>query len=142
MKEMSIRTKDNQELILPTFVENFNILFEDEEFGFKADLKLSSLILASLRLEYVFETTVPICKIGIILEGIYFVHEGKVNVQYDPPPKLFSDMFSEGSYTHKKFLVHEFGSYFGDISYIFKTRNYYSFTSQCINEKMSKIFSI
>ena len=28
-------------------------MFEDEEFGFKADLKLSSLILSSLRLENV-----------------------------------------------------------------------------------------
>jgi hypothetical protein len=109
-------------------------LFEDEEFGFKADFKLSSLILSSLRLENVSDTSKSICTTGILLEGIYFVHEGKVDVVYSPPAPLFSDMFSNfDCYSKKKFLVHESGSYFGDISYIFKTRNYYSFTSQCIN---------
>ena len=50
-KEMAIMTKEGQGLVLPSFISNFNILFEDDEYGFKADNKLISLILASLRLE-------------------------------------------------------------------------------------------
>ena len=130
IKEMQTGATTKQNLVLPTFMNNFSILFEDEVYGFKANDKLSSLILASLRLEFVYDSESPICKTGILLEGIYFVHEGKVDVVYDPPPKLFGNRFDDSEeYQHKKFLIHESGSYFGDISYIFKTRNYYRFTS-------------
>jgi len=56
IKEISVLTRDNAGLILPTFVSNFEILFEDEEYGYKADSKLITLILGSLRLENVYDT--------------------------------------------------------------------------------------
>ena len=40
-------------MLLPSFIEKFDILFIDLEFAYKADRKLIALILASLRYEYV-----------------------------------------------------------------------------------------
>lgn len=127
---MTMKSADTEGLILPSFLENFEFLFSDEDYGFKAGDKLMALILASLRLENVCDSEQLICKTGILLEGIYFVHQGKVDVSYNPPAKLFCDHVSTRSQNGinsaaKRFLVHESGSYFGDISYIFKTRNYY-----------------
>jgi len=70
----SEKTKDNENLILVSFRELFDVLFLDEEFSFKADDKLISLLLASLRLEDVHTDTVNICNTGIVLQGIYFIH--------------------------------------------------------------------
>lgn len=103
-------------LVLVGFKELFDILFFDEEFSFKADDKLITLILASLRLEDVHSTDTNIATIDMVLQRIYFIHQGKVNVYYKN--KTF------------KFLTHEAGSYFGDISYILQTRNHYEFRSK------------
>ena len=51
LKELTIRSKDDKNLILPTFMDKFDVLFYDDEFGFKPDDKLLSLVMASLRLE-------------------------------------------------------------------------------------------
>ena len=96
-------------MLLPSFIEKFDILFSDLEFAFKADRKLITLILASLRYEDVNSTKESICPDDIVLQKIYFIFEGKVNVHYMGNPKHFLSL--------------EQGSYFGEISYIFKIRN-------------------
>ena len=113
------KSKDNQNFVLVSFRETFEILFTDEEFSWKADDKLITLILASLRLEDVHNDTHSICNLDMVLQGIYFIHLGKVDVYYKN--KKF------------KFLTHESGSYFGDISYILGSKNWYEFKSKCIN---------
>ena len=67
MKSMTVKTNDNQEMLLPTFIDKFDILFCDLEFAFKADKKLITLILASLRYEDVNNTEESICADDIIL---------------------------------------------------------------------------
>ena len=101
----SMTKSENSEMLLSSFTENFEILFYDSEFAFKADKKLITLMLASLRLEDVNCTEDSICQDGIILSGIYFIQEGKVDIHY------LNDT--------KSFAILENGSYFGDISYIF-----------------------
>jgi hypothetical protein len=82
MNSMTIKTRENQDMLLPSFIEKFDILFEDLEFAFKADRKLIALILASLRFEDVNNTIDTICPNEVVLTGIYFIHEGKVNIHY------------------------------------------------------------
>ena len=85
-QEMSLKSKDNKSLILPSFLDKFDVLFNDEEYGFKADDKLLSLVMASLRLENLYNQEVNgICERGVILKSIYFIHEGKVDITYEPP---------------------------------------------------------
>ena len=72
-------------MILPTFLDKFDVLFNDEEFGFKSDDKLLTLVMASLRLENLFDESNGICERGVILKSIYFIHEGKVEVAYESP---------------------------------------------------------
>ena len=116
----TMKSKDNASFILVNFKETFDILFSDEEFSWKADDKLIALILASLRLEDVgHDDTINICPIDIVLQGIYFVHQGRVDVYYKN--RAF------------KFVSHEQGGYFGDISYICQSRNQYEFKTKCIN---------
>jgi|APSaa5957512535_1039671.scaffolds.fasta_scaffold63433_3 hypothetical protein len=93
MMSMTIKNDENSTMLLPSFIEKFGILFSDDEFAFKADRKLIALILASLRLEDVYSTDESICPDAIILRGIYFIHEGKVDVYYKQ--------------NTMKFLVHE-----------------------------------
>jgi hypothetical protein len=52
-KEMNKKNSPLVTLILPSFMEKFDVLFNDEEFGYKADDKLLSLVMASLRLELI-----------------------------------------------------------------------------------------
>jgi hypothetical protein len=78
--EMTLKSDKNFSLILPSFIEKFDILFEDEEFSFKADKNLMTLILASLRLENINNCTENICNTGVVLQGIFFIHQGKVDV--------------------------------------------------------------
>ena len=50
MQKEMILSKDNKNLILPSFLDKFDVLFNDDEFGFKSDDKLLTLVMASLRL--------------------------------------------------------------------------------------------
>ena len=84
-KVMTIKSKDNKSLILPSFLDKFDVLFNDEEFGFKSDDKLLSLVMASLRLVNLYCESDGILERGVTLENIYFIHEGKVDVSYEPP---------------------------------------------------------
>ena len=49
-KEMTIKSKDNKGFILPSFYDKFDVIFNDDEFGYKSDDKLWTLVMASLRL--------------------------------------------------------------------------------------------
>ena len=62
----TIKSKDNHNFVLVAFRETFEILFDDEEFSWKADDKMIALILASLRLEDVHNET-NICNTDIVL---------------------------------------------------------------------------
>jgi hypothetical protein len=70
-------------MILPSFLEKFDVLFNDDEFGFKSDDKLLTLVMASLRLVNLYHD--GIVERGVTLESIYFIHEGKLDVTYEPP---------------------------------------------------------
>jgi len=64
---MSEKSEINATMLLPSFISKFDILFSDPEFGFKADRNLIALLLASLRLENLFDTEDGICDLGIVL---------------------------------------------------------------------------
>ena len=99
---------DDSSLIIPIFLQKFDIFLEDKEFGFKADEKLGKMILSSLQYQFV-DPEESIIKIGQKSTGIYFILDGNVDVYY----KL----------NDQKLLVLREGSYFGEVSYIFKTYN-------------------
>jgi hypothetical protein len=61
------KSNDNENFVLVSFKERFNILFSDDEFSWKADVKLITLLLASLRLEDVQNDTDNICNLNIVL---------------------------------------------------------------------------
>ena len=82
-KEMTIISKDNKTMILPSFLNKFDVIFNDDEFGFKSDNKLLTLVMASLRLVNLYRD--GIVERGVTLESIYFIHKGKLNVTYEPP---------------------------------------------------------
>ena len=63
----TLKSNDNENFVLVSFKERFNILFSDEEFSWKADDKLITLLLASLRLEDVHNDTDNICNLDIVL---------------------------------------------------------------------------
>ena len=71
LKELTIRSKDDKNLILPTFMDKFDVLFYDDDFGFKPDDKLLSLVMASLTLE---NTSIQICETCVVTQKIYFIH--------------------------------------------------------------------
>ena len=52
---MTIKNKDNEAMILPSFLDKFGVLFNDDEFGFKSDDNLLTLVMASLRLENLYD---------------------------------------------------------------------------------------
>ena len=62
----------------------------------------------------------------VISRGVYFIFEGQVNVFYDNQ--------------NQKIVTLNHGSYFGDISYIFKINNLYYFESSKV--KPAKIFCL
>lgn len=101
--------KDNLKL---EFQEKFDILFFDAEFGFKAGDKLITMIVSSLALEYIFlkESVIPV---GCVSRAIYCIDQGKIQV------------YSKDS--SNSLLTFEPGSYFGEISFIFKIINQYRF---------------
>jgi len=90
-------------------------LFFDPEFGFKADDKLITQIVASLTYEFCDQTNnynkdpKSIIPHDVVASGIYFVHEGQV------------DMYHKDNI--EPLLLFDPGCYFGDISYIFHAKN-------------------
>ena len=49
LKEMN-SGRDCNDLILPSFIDKFSVIFNDDEYGYKADDKLLALVMSSLRL--------------------------------------------------------------------------------------------
>jgi hypothetical protein len=92
-----------KEILLKPFKNKLDIIFVDPEFGFKADDKLITQIIASLTSEYCDDRN--IIPIDIVSPGIYFIYEGTVELY---SKKLENPILNLNE-----------GSYFGEISYIF-----------------------
>jgi len=98
------------------FLDKFDTLIIDYEFGFKADDKLITMIIASLSYEYIdreeededlpMETIIGLDQVS---SSIYFLFEGAVDITYKEMEQPFVTLSS--------------GSYFGEISFIFQIRN-------------------
>ena len=105
------------------FQEKFDTVFFDPEFGFKADDKLVTLIIASLSYEYCDwsnKNPTSIIPHDVISPGIYFVYQGKVDMYYKD--------------NEEPLLWFEQGCYFGDISYIFSARNQFYYFLQPLQQ--------
>lgn len=108
---MKVRiVKDN---LLMQFQERFDILFIEPEFGFKADEQLITMVVASLAHEHFSEPSKPILDIDLVSRGIIFIQEGQVSM-------------SHVSCKHPIVKLLE-GSYFGDVSYMFKLLNRFNY---------------
>ena len=70
--------KDN---LMMKFQDQFDILFHDPEFGFRADDKLITLIVASLTYEDI-RPNKSIITTEVVSPGIYFIVEGQVEVSF------------------------------------------------------------
>lgn len=68
--------KDN---LMIEFQEKQDVFFMDPEFGFKADHKLITRVIACLQYEHI-KYKEPIINISVVSQGIYFIQEGKVEV--------------------------------------------------------------
>ena len=103
-------------ILMKDFQKTFDMIFIDKEFGFKADDKLISMVLASLEYEHIYDdgrdSLVPH---GLISRGITFIQKGHIVVSYKSMKDPLINLKS--------------GSYFGEISYIFKLVNQYSYKS-------------
>ena len=103
-------------ILMKDFQKTFDMIFIDKEFGFKADDKLISMVLASLEYEHIYDdgrdSLVPL---GLISRGITFIQNGHIVVSYKSMKDPLINLKS--------------GSYFGEISYIFKLVNQYSYKS-------------
>lgn len=77
--------KDN---LMMKFQQQFDILFHDPEFGFRADDKLITQIIASLTYEY-FQPNKSVIMTDVVSSGIYFLQEGSIEMSATPPN--FSD---------------------------------------------------
>ena len=118
----------NGKLAMPNFIQNFDYLFEDQEYRFRGDKTLKTMILSSLTLEFV-RSKESIIEINVSSK-IYFIDKGKINVYYkDIPHKLLSL---------------EQGSYFGDISLIFRVQNNFRYCSsyEQSTDEYARIYSI
>ena len=105
-----MKVKVVKENLMKTFQEKFEVLFFDPEFGFKADDKLVTQIIASLCYEFIHDTDhnsprASIIHHEIVSSSIYFVFQGNIEMYYKDQEVAL--------------LEFESGSYFGDISYIF-----------------------
>ena len=114
MLSANMKVKVVKENLMHTFQERFEVLFFDPEFGFKADDKLVTQIIASLCYEFVHEcdpneSCKSIITHDVVSTSIYFVYDGNIEMH-------FKDQ-------EIPLLEFENGSYFGDISYIFQVKN-------------------
>ena len=144
---MKVRiVKDN---LMVELHQKFSILFHDDgdpEFGFQADDKLITYFLSSLSLEQTFtfssedqkdedftqeqlkeQQSYSFIPLDVVATSLYLIDNGRVDVFYQE---------SEHALVH-----YDDGSYFGDISYIFKAKNQYKFKLQN-KDKDTKIYSI
>ena len=115
-------------LVIPTFISNFDYMFKDKELRFCGDKKLKLLIISSLTLEFVRSKDSIIEK--KVASKIYFIDSGKINVYYKDMP-------------HK--LLHlEEGSYFGDISLLFQVENNFRYCSfhEPNGDRYARIYSV
>ena len=115
MLSSNMKVKVVKDNLLQPFQERFDILFFDPEFGFKADDKLITQVVASLSYEFcdVNESRhqKSIIMNDVVSSGIYFIYEGQVDMYYKD--------------SNHPLIMFDRGSYFGDISYIFQVRNQY-----------------
>ena len=73
-------------MILPSFMDKFDVIFNDDEFSYKSDDKLLTLVMASLRLENLYDKEYTrICEIGSVIRSIYFIQEGRIDITYESP---------------------------------------------------------
>ena len=98
----------------------------DNEFGFKADDKLVTQVIASLSYEN-FEPDENILRLDVVSSGIFFIYDGEVEVSY----KLNEYVL----------LIYDQGSYIGDTSFIFQIRNQYQYKSKQGNAQ-TRIYSL
>jgi hypothetical protein len=114
------------------FQEKYDTFFKDPEFGFKADSKLIASVCASLQYESLDSLSKgdSLLRQGVKSDGIFFLLDGAVNLHYK-------------QYQHP-FLVFEESVYFGEISFFFKTRNWYKYSIDMQNDayKKAKMYSI
>ena len=70
-------------ILMKDFQKTFDMIFIDKEFGFKADDKLISMVLASLEYEHIYDdgrdSLVPL---ELISRGITFIQKGHIVVSY------------------------------------------------------------
>jgi signal-transduction protein with cAMP-binding, CBS, and nucleotidyltransferase domain len=88
----------------------------DYDFGFRADDKLITQVIASLKYEHFQRPGDLVIPINEISDGIYLIHEGQVEV-------------SHKNIDHK-LLEYDSGSYIGDTSFIFRILNQYMFKAK------------
>lgn len=100
-----LRVKIIKDNIMLDFQANFSIIFNEQEFGFKADDKLISMVIASLEYVHIFDRNDSLIPVNQISRGIIFIQKGRV--------KVFHKKFKHQLLYFKK------GSYIGEISYIF-----------------------
>ena len=100
--------------------KQFDTLFCDSEFRFKADFKMVSMFLSSLKIEP--ENKVDWISLNTTSKNIFLIAEGSIEVKYAEHPILtFRD-----------------GSYFGEVSFLLNVANKYNF----IGNKNTKLYSI
>ena len=100
--------------LLVHFVEKFEILFKDPDQGFKADAKLVTMVIASLTLDQSYtDDSEPLLPLDIVSSRIYCIWQGTIDMYYKNGPHLLTEL--------------DEGSYFGEISYIYRVRNQYGF---------------
>jgi len=109
-----------KDFILRDFQDKFDIFFFDPEFGYKADDKLISKVVASLSYEYLDRDDEDkdaiienIIGLDVISSAIFFLFEGQLDMCYME--------------NKVPLVVLEAGTYFGEISYLFQTKNKYNF---------------
>lgn len=111
--------------LLQPFQEKFDILFQDPEFGYKADGKLVAMLCASLSYEHTSENKSMI-KTAVVSNAIYFIFKGQVRVYYKDESHALVNL--------------DEGSYFGEVSFIFQVLNMYTYMP--ISGQNSKFYSI
>ena len=114
-----IRVKLVKDQLLDCFQKKFDVLFSDPEFGFRADDKLITKVVASLSFEHTQnegseEDASSLLMVDIVSNSIYFIQEGSVDMAY------------KGHEGHNLVML-ESGSYFGDVSYILQVKNQYTY---------------
>ena len=70
-------------ILMKDFQKTFDMIFIDKEFGFKADDKLISMVLASLEYEHIYDDgRDSLMPLGLISRGITFIQKGHIVVSY------------------------------------------------------------